>query len=169
MKHLPLNELNKYLDNELSREDVLTVEEHLEHCPECAAELKELQSVTAMLKNQSVDVVPDRFDSLVMSRIVKEIKSQKSYKRFLASIFTVFGLSFVGLVWMIVYQATRQVIESNTNSLILKWIQSGVGEAQQLVNALVASKHYHSFEASMMLFFVLTIYFIYEKFRTIRN
>jgi hypothetical protein len=60
MSSCPTKDIHSiYLDNELPAVYVKEYEDHISHCPKCAAELKKLRAVHIMLKTDAVSMTPD--------------------------------------------------------------------------------------------------------------
>lgn len=61
MKHLTHEELNAYLDGEVSASEQATIESHLAECAECSAELEQFQSVKNLMGSLTEVDVPRSF------------------------------------------------------------------------------------------------------------
>jgi hypothetical protein len=65
-----LKELNSYLDNQLSDEQRLKVEEHLKSCRTCSLELSKLKALSEKLRSWYVPDLDSGFEDLVRNKIV---------------------------------------------------------------------------------------------------
>ena len=63
--HPPGGQLSAWLDGELRHREAEVVEEHIEHCEECAHTLEELAHVRRIVRAQPVGDVPDLVDSIL--------------------------------------------------------------------------------------------------------
>ena len=62
-------ELEEYLHNELHGDDAADIREHMENCPDCAAELKVGLVLTDAVKRACKDAAPDELRIHVMERL----------------------------------------------------------------------------------------------------
>ncbi|MDP1994065.1 MAG: zf-HC2 domain-containing protein, partial [Ignavibacteria bacterium] len=66
MKHLTIDELNRLVDNELSQQEKIVVEQHLSECSFCSDESKSFKSINSLLIEQHEEKAPDGIEILIM-------------------------------------------------------------------------------------------------------
>lgn len=98
--------MHEYLDGELPPENQRRLFAHLEECPECQKELRDLQKTILLLKGHAHVEAPDDFTMRVMSNLPKENKKDllkrwmKRHPLFVAaSLFIVLMASSLFSVW----------------------------------------------------------------------
>ena len=91
LKHLSDEEIQEYLDGDLSPENELLFETHLKICPHCQESLKQYQSLYVGLANDEGFDLPKSFAKSVISRLPEEAKVKSRFNY--ASIFlTILGI-----------------------------------------------------------------------------
>lgn len=70
-KYLPL--LNRYADNELSRDERSLIEAHIQTCPVCAQEIKYIQLMKQCLGQNKIESNPDVFWQTLKDRLQDEV------------------------------------------------------------------------------------------------
>src|ERR1035437_7678683 len=101
MKKLSDEILNKYLDCELSRDDIKEVEDAIQNSREDRIRLNALREADRSLRNLKVPEIKSNFTSLVMDKIQKSIRSRQEQKKFIIgviSVFIIMCLAIVGIV-----------------------------------------------------------------------
>jgi len=169
MKHILADEFNKFIDKELAPQELEAMEKHLAECSFCADELKSFQSVHAQLMALPADTVSDKFETAVLARIARRIKSEKSQKTFIGFIFSLFGIGIAATIGFIGYGVLKTVIAIPQESESVRWMTNAASQVASLIQPLFLGKNLQSIEVTMILFFILSIYFLIEKFRTMRN
>jgi predicted anti-sigma-YlaC factor YlaD len=98
LKHLTDEEIQEYLDGNLSPENELLFETHLKICPHCQESLKQYQSLYVDLANDEGFDLPKSFAESVLSRLPAEPEAKSHFKY--ASIFwTILGIITIGITF----------------------------------------------------------------------
>jgi len=169
MKHLNTNDLNRFIDNELPLQEKEAAQKHFAECNICSAELQSLALVNSLLKEQREEKAPGEVETLVMKRIARRIKNDKSQKTFFGFIVSLFGLGILSIVGYAVYEAAEKVFPVTINKEIAQRFNETSGQIKSFIGVLFGEKTLQSFEVAVLLFFVLSIYFIIEKYKAIRH
>jgi hypothetical protein len=93
--------LNKYLDGELSQEEIIEVERIVNSSPESKLRLMALKEVDRSLRNMTTPEVGFDITTVIMQRIQWNEKSKKKQKRFIiivSSVFILLSLSIAGFL-----------------------------------------------------------------------
>ncbi len=166
--HLSDEILNKYVDNELSAEELSDVSEHINNCPECLSKLKAQRVVEYQLKRIESFSVPNNFTNIVMKKINASVvyKPKKSY--FIRFIFSFFALSCLAVL-MFVF---ANMPDMSGNGEPSKWVdQFGV-----FINSIFStSQKIFSQKTVSLIGTMLTIillasgYFIYDSHKRFKD
>src|SRR5574344_81432 len=73
-----------YLDDELPSAYIAEYEAHIASCPKCAAELKQLRTLRAILRNDAAAITPD---SHYVDQSWERLKTRMSYSKVTRKIF----------------------------------------------------------------------------------
>ena len=103
--------LNKYLDDELNREEKDLVKTAIENSPELKKKYAALLDTHSLLKNVEPDSPSLNFTKLVMNKISSKASTARQQKYFLFSILSLFGLIVLGITGYVLYQ----IISSSAN------------------------------------------------------
>ncbi len=166
--HLSDEILNKYVDNELSAEELSEVSEHINACTECLSKLKAQRVVEHQLKRIENFTLSDSFTNLVMTKInVSAIhKPKKSY--FMRFIFSFFALSCLAILIFIF----ANMPEVNNSGEYSKWFDNagefinGVFSANQ---KLFSQKTISLIGSMLTIILLATGYFIYDFHKRFKN
>jgi len=169
MKHLTTNEFNRFMDNELSLQEKVAAEKHLAECALCSSELQSFTQTNYLLKEQLEEKAPGEIEILVMKRIARKIKNDKSQKTFFGFIVSLFGLGIMAIVGYAAFEVAGKVFPVSINNEIVQQFNETSGQIKAFMSVLFGEKTLQSFEVTVLLFFVLSIYFIIEKYKAIRH
>lgn len=75
--NIPIEKLNAYIDNELSKEEKQMIEKHLKRCKKCKKRIEELKSVDKYIKKYTVEEPTNEFKLGLASRVISEVKIEK--------------------------------------------------------------------------------------------
>jgi len=91
LKHLTDDEIQDYLDGNLSRQDALLIERHLEICPLCQEALTQYQGLYVGLKNDKGFDLSKNFAKSVIKRLPAEGETE-SHFNYLNIFLTILGI-----------------------------------------------------------------------------
>jgi len=169
MKHINAIDFNRFIDNELSLQEKEAVQKHFAECDSCSMELQGLTFVNSLLIEQREEKAPEEVETLVMKKIVRKIKNDKSQKTLFGFIISLFSLGIFSVVGFAAYEVAGKVFPQSINSEITKRFAETSGQIKSFISVLFGEKTLQSFEVAVLLFFVLSLYFIIEKYKTIRH
>lgn len=169
MKHLTNDELNRLVDNELSVKEKETAEKHLAVCTYCSDELRNLKSVNALLFEQQEDKAPDGIENIIMKKIAKRIRSDKSQKTFFRFVVSLFSLGIVAILGFVGYKVSKTVFQISVDNEMLQWLNHTSAQMKSVISLAFGEKTLRSLEVTMLLFFIVSIYFLVEKYKAIRH
>ena len=169
MKHLTNDELNRLVDNELSIQEKIVVEQHLLQCSFCSDELKSFKSLNSLLLEQHEEKAPEGIENLIMKKIAKKMRSDKSQKTFFRFIVSLFSLGIAAIIGFVGYRASKTIFQVSVNSEIAEWFNQTSAQMKAIISLAFGEKTLRSFEVTMLLFFILSIYFLVEKYKAIRH
>ncbi|MDP3149906.1 MAG: hypothetical protein Q8N83_12325 [Ignavibacteria bacterium] len=169
MKHLTNDELNQSVDNELSLQEKIAAEQHLAECSFCSDELKSFKSLNLLLSEQYEEKAPEGIENLIMKKIAKKLRSDKSQKTFFRFIVSLFSLGIAAILGFVGYRASKTIFQVSVNSEMAQWFNQTSVQMKSIIGLAFGEKTLRSFEVTMLLFFVLSIYFLVEKYKAIRH
>jgi anti-sigma factor RsiW len=169
MKHLTNDELNRLVDNELSQQEKIVVEQHLSECSFCSDELKSFKSLNSLLLEQNVEEAPNGIEYLIMKKIARKMRSDKSQKTFFRFIVSLFSLGITAIIGFVGYRASKTIFQVSVNSEMAQWFNQTSAQIKSIIDLAFGEKTLRSFEVTMLLFFILSIYFLVEKYKAIRH
>lgn len=169
MKHLTNDELNRFVDNELSLQEKITLEQQLSECAFCSDELKSYKSINSLLHEQNVEEAPNGIENVIMKKIAKKLRNDKSQKTFFRFIVSLFCLGIATILGFVGYRASKTIFQVTVDSEIAQLFTQISAQMKSIISLTFGEKTLRSFEVTMLLFFVLSIYFLVEKYKGIRH
>ena len=169
MKHLTNDELNRSVDNELSIQEKIVVEQHLLQCSFCSEELKSFKSLNLLLSEQHEEKAPDGIEYLIMKKIAKRMRSDKSQKTFFRFVVSLFSLGIAAILGFVGYKVSKTVFQISVDNEMLQWFNHTSAQMKSIVSLAFGEKTLRSFEVTMLLFFIVSIYFLVERYKAIRH
>jgi len=169
MKHLTNDELNRLVDNELSIQEKIVVEQHLLQCSFCSEELKSFKSLNLLLSEQHEEKAPDGIEYLIMKKIPKRMRSDKSQKTFFRFVVSLFSLGIAAILGFVGYKVSKTVFQISVDNEMLQWFNHTSAQMKSIVSLAFGEKTLRSFEVTMLLFFIVSIYFLVERYKAIRH
>lgn len=100
LKHLSDNELQEYLDGNISN-NVAFIQQHLESCPQCREALAQYQTLYLRLKDESEFQLSGKFKSSVIARLQR--KEARPTTSLVAKILTAAGLIFAIVISFFIF------------------------------------------------------------------
>ena len=129
LKHLTDDEMQEYLDGNLSLENVLSVEKHLESCSFCKESLKQYKSLYVGLANDEGFDLPKSFAKSVISRLQAEPEA-KSHFNYANIFLTVLGIIIaVGITF---YYLDLKPLGKAISNILLSQYEFGLAVAESL-------------------------------------
>ena len=107
--------LNKYLDDELNREEKDLVKTAIENSPELKKKYAALLDANNLLKNMQLDSPSLDFTKLVMNKISSKTSTARQQKYFLFTILSIFGVIALGITGFILYQIISSIQPGDSN------------------------------------------------------
>lgn len=169
MKHLTNDELNRFVDNELSLQEKIVVEQHLSECSFCSDELKSYKSINSLLLEQNVEEAPNGIEILIMKKIAKKLRNDKSQKTFFKFVVSLFSIGIVAILGFIGFKVSKTVIQISVDNEMLQWLNQASVQLKSIIGLAFGEKTLRSFEVTMLLFFIVSIYFLVERYKAIRH
>jgi len=169
MKHLTNDELNRFVDNELSLQEKIVVEQHLSECSLCSDELKNLKSINSLLFEQNVEEAPNGIENMIMKKIAKKLRSDKSQKTFFRFVVSLFSLGIAAILGFVGYKVSKTVFQISVDNEMLQWFNHTSAQMKSIISLAFGEKTLRSFEVTMLLFFIVSIYFLVERYKAIRH
>jgi TonB family protein len=128
--------LSPYLDNQLSKKEQQLIQQHLNICPKCQQELKELRNLVSALKKMDSYPAPEKIMAKVDNYIQKkkEIKRSILFRPLFASaspLINYLALAFfIGLVALSVSYLYYQIQPFQKSEVVQKIATTETGEAE---------------------------------------
>ena len=169
MKHISNDELNRFIDNELSVHEKESVEKHLDECTLCSDELKNFIALQSSLLENHVEKAPEGIEKTIMKKIVRRIKNEKSQRTFFGFVISLFSSGIIFIVGFVTYNLWNSMLPLKIDNEVVQQFDKTFGLVKSFTQTLFGHRTAVSFEVSLLLFFILSIYFIVEKYKTIRN
>jgi len=169
MKHISNDELNRFIDNELSEQEKESIEKHLNECTLCFDELKSFSALQSLLLENHDEKAPEGIETTIMKKIVRRIKNEKSQRTFFGFVISLFSTGILFIVGFVTYNFWNSMLPLKIDNEIVQRFDKTFGLVKSFTQALFGHRRAVSFEVSLLLFFILSIYFIIEKYKTIRS
>ncbi|PKL88622.1 MAG: hypothetical protein CVV23_09345 [Ignavibacteriae bacterium HGW-Ignavibacteriae-2] len=169
MKQINDDLLNKYIDGELTRQEIDELEYFISTDPSSLEKLKTLKMVDEVLKKMQRDKAPANVTKRVMSQITSAIPDKYNKNHFFVIIISFFVLTIIGLLsYILTSYVPSQNTSSYSNTVIEKinlFILSGVGQ----FTSIIGGNNFHLIVASIMLIVMFTIYFLFESHKSFKK
>ncbi len=150
--------LNKYLDDELNREEKDLVKSAIENSAELKRKYETLLITHNLLKNIQPDSPSINFNKMVMQKISKHRTIEIQQKRFLFSILSLFGIIILGVVGYIFYEIISS-IESSESSKIVSTYSNTIGN---YFTAFFGKRNLSIFGSVLSFIMLISGYFLYD-------
>jgi hypothetical protein len=121
MKNISDETLNRFIDEELTPEEMNSINEYLKTDHRLRKRLYSLKLIHSELKLIIEDEVLPDFTKRLMQRISKKYRVPKEQKVFISFMLSFFGflcLSILGYIFFIIYGEISQAVSSDTNQTI---------------------------------------------------
>ncbi len=164
LKHLTDDEMQEYLDGNLSLENVLSVERHLESCSFCKESLKQYKSLYVGLANDEGFDLPKSFAKSVISRLQAEPEA-KSHFNYANIFLTVLGIIIaVGITF---YYLDLKPLGQTISNILSAQYEFGLAVAESLkvfLSGLNTNRGLLIFGVLALLVIVTLDHFLVRKF-----
>ncbi len=169
MNHITENILNELLDRSLSPSEEAEFRSHLSGCEECRQLFTGYEKLHTQLYRIKIEEAPASINNFIMSKILSPKRIRVSHKKFLLTIFSIFGLSLSLMFWFIVDQLPKFETIDNGKSLFTTYKELFAEYLTKipLLNSLSAD----NVMISAILLFVMVsgVFIIYERFSDIKK
>jgi len=150
--------LNKYLDDELNREEKDLVKTAIENSPELKKKYASLLETNQLLKNMDLDSPSLDFTKLVMNKISSKASTARQQKYFLFSILSFFGLIVLGITGYVLYQIISSMQTSESTEAVTTYSKS-IGD---YFSNLFGQKNLSIFGSILSFIMLVSGYFLFE-------
>jgi anti-sigma factor RsiW len=150
--------LNKYLDDELNREEKDFVKTAIENSPELKKKYAALLEAHSLLKNIEPDSPSTNFTKLVMKKISSKTSTSRQQKYFLFSILSIFGLIMLGITGYAFFQIISSMQASESTEAVTTYSKS-VGD---YFSNLFGQKNLSIFGSILSFIMLVSGYFLFE-------
>lgn len=167
MRTLSDDILNKYIDGELTKEDVKEIEDTIQSSREDKIRLNALRETDRKLRNIKVPDIKSNFTSLVMNRIQKSLRSRQEQKKFILVIVSVFMLMCLTVVGVVGFEMIRNF--NPGTSAVLKNSIKYITSASELLANLFSSKNLSIVGGTFSLGLVISAWFFFDFSKSLRK
>jgi hypothetical protein len=159
--------LNKYIDGELSRDEMREVEETIKNSREDRIELNAIQNTDRSLKNMRLIEVKSNFTSLVMNKIQRSLQSSQEQKKFIVSIFSIFILMCLVVVGIVGFNLIRNYNPGTSNAITdsIKYVAS----ASEFISKILNSRNISIVGGVFSFGLIISAWFFFDYSRMLRK
>ena len=159
--------LNKYIDGELSRDEMREVEETIKNFREDRIELNAIQNTDRSLKNMRLIEVKSNFTSLVMNKIQKRLRSRQEQKKFIVSIFSIFIVMCLMVVGVVGFEIVKNFNPETSTAIkdSIKYVTS----ASQLISNIFNSRNISIVGGVFSFGLIISAWFFFDYSRMLRK
>jgi hypothetical protein len=167
MKTLSEEILNKYIDGELSRDEMREVDEVIKNSSEDRIELSALLNTDHSLRKLTLLEVKSNFTSLVMNKIQRSLRSKQEQKKFIVGVVSIFLIMCLAIAGIVGFEIIRNFnpgrSEAVTNSI--KYITS----ASQLISSIFNSRNISIVGGVFSFGLIISAWFFFDYSRMLRK
>jgi len=150
--------LNKYLDEELNREEMNRVRIAIETSPKLKKKYEALLSANTILKNVESDSPSADFTKKVMGKIEIKKASANQQKYFLFTVLSLLGLIVCGITGYVFYEVITSIQTSEPSGLVSNYSNT-IGD---YLSALFEKKNLSIFGSVLSFIMLVSGYFLYD-------
>ena len=167
MKTLSDEILNRYIDGELSRDEMREVEETIKNFREDRIELNAIQNTDRSLKNMRLIEVKSNFTSLVMNKIQKRLRSRQEQKKFIVSIFSIFIVMCLVVVGVVGFEIVKNFNPETSTAIkdSIKYVTS----ASQLISNIFNNRNISIVGGVFSFGLIISAWFFFDYSRMLRK
>lgn len=157
--------LNKYLDEELNREEMNQVKTAIKNSPELKKQYEALLSANIFLKNVELESPSADFTKKVMGKIEIRKASEHEQKYFLFTILSLLGLIVLGITGYVFYETITSIQTNETSDLVYNYSNS-IGD---YFSSLFGKKNLSIFGSVLSFIMLVSGYFVYDYQKHSKN
>ena len=150
--------LNKYLDDELNREEKDLVKTAIENSPELKDKYAVLVDANSLFKNMEPDSPSLDFTKLVMHKISSKTSTARQQKYFLFSILALFSVIALGITGYVLFQILSAAQPTETNEVVTTYSKS-IGD---YFSSIFGKKNLSLFGSILSFIMIISGYFLFE-------
>ena len=150
--------LNKYLDDELNREEKDLVKTAIENSPELKKKYSTLFDANNLLRDMEPDSPSTDFTKLVMNKISSKTSTVRQQKYFLFSVLSLFGLIILGITGYIFYQVITSIQPGESSEAVTTY-SKGIGD---YFSSIFGKKNLSIFGSVLSFIMLISGYFLYD-------
>jgi len=159
--------LNRYIDGELSRDEMREVEETIKNSREDRIEFNAIQNTDKSLKNMRLIEVKSNFTSLVMNKIQRSLKSTQEQKKFIISNFSIFIIMCLVVVGIVGFEIIKNF--NPEKSTVLKDSIKYVTSASQLISNIFNNRNISIVGGVFSFGLIISAWFFFDYSRMLRK
>jgi len=159
--------LNKYLDGELSRDEMREVEETIKNSREDRMGLNALQNIDSSLKSLKLLEVKSNFTSIVMNKIQKSLRSRQEQKKFIVSIVSIFLVMCLAIVAAVGFEIIRNF--NPGTSMAIKESVKYISSATEFISEIINSRNISIVGGVFSFGLVISAWFFFDYSKILRK
>jgi len=167
MKTLSDDVLNKYIDGELSRDEMREVEEVFKNSREDRIELNALQNTDRSLKNLKLLEVKSNFTSVVMNKIQRSLRSRQEQKKFIVTIVSIFLVMCLAVAGIVGFEIVRNFNPGTSNAI--KESAKYISSASEFISRIMNSRNISILGGVFSIGLVISAWFFFDYSRMLRK
>lgn len=158
MKNINDGLLNKYLDDELNREEKDLVKTAIENSLEVKRRYEALLKVHNLFKSIEEESPSIDFTKLVMKKLGNKSAIAQQQKYFLLSILSLLGLVILGITGYVLYQVISSIQPTQSSEIVTTYSQ----ELGDYVSNLFGQKNITILGSVLSFIMLISGYFLYD-------
>ena len=167
MKILSDEILNKYIDGELSRDDMRELENTIKNSREDRIRLDALREADRSLKNLKVSEIKSNFTSLVMNRILRSLRARQEQKKFIIGVISVFMIMCLAIVGIVGFEMIKNF--NPGTSTAIKDSTKYVTLASEFVSNILNNKNISIVGGVFSFGLIISAWFFFDYSKTLRK
>lgn len=169
MEHITDELLNKYIDGELSSEEIKELEEYISTDSAAIEKLKALRMVDEVLNKMEKDKAPINITEKVITQITS-FTPKKYYKNhFFVGMMSFFAVAIIGLLSYFLTSYTPSGTGSSYVEPVAEKINLFVVNGVGKFTSVIESNNFLLVIASIMMIIMFAIYFLFESHRSFKK
>jgi amino acid permease len=167
MKRLSNEILNKYIDGELSRDEMREVDEVIKNSREDRIELNALQNTNRSLSKLTLLEVKSNFTSLVMNKIQRSLQSRQEQKKFIVGIISAFIVLCLAIVGFVGFETFRNFNPGTSNAIreSIKYVST----ASEFISRIFNSRNISILGSVFSFGLIISAWFFFDYSRMLKK
>ena len=167
MKILSDEILNKYIDGELSRDEMKEAEEVIKNSMEDRIQLIVLQNIDRSLRNLEVLEVKSNFTAAVMNKIKRSLRSKQEQKKFIVGIVSIFIIMCFAISGVVGFEIIKNFNPETSNAIkdSIKYVIS----ASQLISNIFNSRNISIVGGVFSFGLIISAWFFFDYSKRLRK